>query len=280
MTQLNAHPAERHAHARFPSALFFYALMVLATSAFAQHRAVYQSSSLETEQIGNQQRIAQIDNEAAPLASRLQQLQQLIEEHNHQPPNRTDQTAVVAYNVRSDELNREKGDLIARLKALVDEQDRLKARNAEIAASIKAAVEREEAEFNSMNQAWLRNQEELIRQRTEADLAWQRAVLQSLHDIKVPLPSHPTSFAGLLPGDVVLFEPESGWNSVIPPLDYLYRVAEDLADGDVHAAIQRRPAPVSHALTFVKRTNGVLLFLDHTNEGSRMIDEHQLAIKL
>src|SRR5579862_4150691 len=265
MTQLNAHFAERHAHARFPSALFFLALMVLATSAFAQDRAVYQGSNLETEQISNQQRIAQIDNEAAPLASRLQQFQQLIEEHNHQPPNRTDQTGVIAYNVRSDELNREKGDLITRLRALEDEQDRLKARNAEIATSIKAAVEREQAEFNSMNQAWLRNQEEFIRQRTEADLAWQRAVLKSLRDIKVPLPSYPTSFADLLPGDVVLFEPESGWNSVIPSLDYLYRVAEDLADGDVYAAIQRRPAPVSHALTLVKRTNGVLLFLDHTN---------------
>jgi hypothetical protein len=75
----------------------------------------------------------------------------------------------------------------------------------------------------------------------------------------------------LLPGDVVLLAPE-GWAVVVPPVDRFYRVAEDLARGDVFAAIEAKTAPASHALTFVKRVNGKLLFLDHTHQGSRILD--------
>lgn len=277
MIHLNPHPVQRHHQWLLGPVLFF--ILVPASLTVAQDQTGNQNSDVAAERVGNQQRIAQIDAEAGPLAGRLQHVQQLIEEHNRQQPSRTDQAAVAAFNRRSDELNREKSDLIARLKALEAEQDRLKERNAAISTSIDSAVKGEQDEFDAMNQAWLRNQADLIRQRAESDRAWQLALLKSFRDTKVPLPEPPTSFNDLVPGDVILFEPESGWNALIPPVDYLYRVAEDLASGNVHAAIQRQSAPVSHALTFVKRTNGVLLFLDHTYEGSRMIDAHQLAIK-
>lgn len=142
------------------------------------------------------------------------------------------------------------------------------------------AASREQDEFDQMNAAWLRKQEELVRQSVTADRARRRAVLESIQRNEVPPPRIlPRTLDDLQSGDILLFEPEQGWGQVIPPADYLYRVGSDLARGDVHAAIGRRPTPVSHALTFVKRVNGVMLFLDHTPEGSRMLDQRELTRK-
>ena len=234
----------------------------------------------DAEQAANARRIAQIDQEAGPLAAQLRQASAAIDQHNQSPVDRRDAAAVAAYNARADQLNAAKNALVAKLSALVKEQDQLKARNAALESAARQAVAREQDEFERMNAAWLRNQERLIRASVAADAARRRAVLESIRRIEVPPPQiQPRTLDDLLPGDILLFEPESGWNQVIPPADYFYRVASDFARGDVHAAIGRRPAPVSHALTFIRQVNGVQLFLDHTHEGSRVLDRRELARK-
>lgn len=177
-----------------------------------------------------------------------------------------------------DQLRAQYTDYVNKLRSY--EQDRLNARNREIETTTRSTVARERDEFDRMNQAWLRAQEELIRQSVNSNRAWRRALLESLQNIQVPPPAHrPRSLNDLLPGDVLLFAPEQGWSEAIPPADYFYRVASDLARGEVHAAVGRRPTPVSHALAFVKQVNGVMLFLDHTHEGSRILDGRELARK-
>ena len=234
----------------------------------------------DAEQASNARRIAQIDQEAAPLSAQLRQASAAIEQHNRTPVDRRDAAAVAAYNARADQLNAEKNAIVAKLSALAGEQDRLKTRNAAIEAAAREAVAREQDEFDRMNAAWLRKQEQLIRESVAADAARRAAVLASIRRIEVPPPHlQPRTLDDLRPGDILLFEPESGWNQVIPPADYFYRVASDFARGDVHAAIGRRPAPVSHALTFIRQVNGVQLFLDHTHEGSRVLDRRELTRK-
>ena len=238
------------------------------------------ASDLDEELASNNQRIAAIDAEAAPIAAQLTQVQGLIDQHNSEPVDRHNGAAVAAHNARSDQLNGEKQSLIAQLKALSDEQDRLKARNQQLAAASDAIVQSEQDEFDRMNEHWLRAQEELIRQSVSSDTDWREAVLESLDNVDVPDPTYsPMKFGDFLPGDILLFVPENGWNQAIPAVDYIYRVGVDLSRGDVFGAIDRPVAPVSHALTFVKSVNGVTLFLDHTDDGSRMLDRRELARK-
>lgn len=255
----------------------FCILLVLFLSAGIQGGL---ASGLDDELASNKQRIAAVDREATPIAARLRQVQQAIDQHNRQTVDRRDHAAVSAHNARSDELNGQKVALLSRLKALKDEQDRLAARDQQIEAAISELVRREQSDFDQMNEHWLNVQAELIRQTVSSDRAWRDAVLKSVDNIEVPdVAKSPRRFENLLPGDILLFVPEHGWNELVPPIDYFYRVAEDLARGTVFAAIGRPVAPVSHALTFVKRANGVMLFLDHTSDGSRMLDRRELARK-
>jgi hypothetical protein len=235
---------------------------------------------LADETVSNTQRIEEIDQEAAPLAAELNNVQALIEQQNANPADPNDRGAVAAYNARSNQLNQQKASLIAQLKNLQDEQDRLAARNREIDQTIQSTVQEEQDSFDQMNEAWMRSQEQLIRESVERDADWRNAVLTALRNIEVPEPEHqPQSLDDLLPGDVLLYAPAKDVSEVIPPLDYFYRVASDLANGDIFLAAERRPAPVSHALTFVKEVNGVSLFLDHTSDGSRILDQRELARK-
>jgi hypothetical protein len=236
--------------------------------------------SIETEKSRNAQRIEAINMEAAPLSAELRRVQQLIDEHNSRPPNARDHNAVAAYNSLSDRLNQQKNSLISRLKGLKEEQDRLIARNREIDTTVRSTVRSEQNAFDQMNEAWLRKQEALIRESISRDRARRDAILRAIRSIQVPEPAHrPRSLDDTLPGDVLLYAPARDWSALIPPADYLYRVASDLSRGDVFLAIERRPAPASHALTFVRRVNGVMLFLDHTSEGSRILDRHELNRK-
>ncbi len=147
-------------------------------------------------------------------------------------------------------------------------------------ALVRVVVTREQDELDRTNERWLRAQEQRIREAVAAGRAWRMAMLESLRNIQVPEPTHrPKSLDDVLPGDVLLFEAAPGFSAAIPPADYFYRVASDLARGDVLAAAAKRPAAVSHALTFVKRVNGVMLFLDHTSEGSRILDRRELTRK-
>jgi hypothetical protein len=228
----------------------------------------------------NAERIEAINHEAGPLGRELTQVQSLIQHHNSVRPDQHDHAAVDAYNARSNELNDRKSVLLKRLRALQEEQDRLTARNRSLEATGDAAVQREQDEFDRMNETWLRSQAQLIRDAAARDSAWRGAVLAALRNIHVPEPAHrPHTMADLLPGDVVLLGPAKDWSQAIPPTDFFYRVANDLARGHVFAAIDRRPAPASHALSFVKRANGVMLFLDHTHEGSRILSTRDFERK-
>lgn len=248
----------------------------LLADARAQDRAV-----LSAERASNATRIAAIDQEAGPTANELQQVLKAVDDHNSYKPSPTDPGAVAAFNAEADRLNKKKAGLAVRLQALQDEQDRLVARNKTIDVELSAAapnpdVAREQDEFDRMNSAWMRAQERLIREAVEYDSKWRNAVLASLQSGAPPDPTvRPQTLADVLPGDILLFEPE-GWSVIIPPLDRFYRAAEELARGKVFAAITQEEEPVSHATAVVKRVNGITLFLDHTHVGSRILDQKEL----
>ena len=83
----------------------------------------------------------------------------------------------------------------------------------------------------------------------------------------MPGPAHrPQTLADAQPGDIVLLAPASWASEGLRRADRFYRVADALAQGEIFTA---RPvqAPVSHALTFVKKIGGRSLFLDNTPKG-------------
>lgn len=238
-------------------------------------------ASLNAELASNTARIAAIDQEAVPTAKELQQVLQTIDDHNSHKPSPTDHTATAEFNAEADRLNLNKMKLAGKLQSLKDEQDGLLARNKAIEMALNAAapnpiVAHEQDEFDRMNAAWMRTQERLIREAVAHDSKWRSAVLASLQIGAPPEPdARPNAIADVLPGDILLFEPE-GWSVIIPPLDRFYRAAEELARGKVFAAISQEKEPVAHAIAVVKRVNGMTLFLDHTHVGSRILDQKQL----
>jgi hypothetical protein len=248
----------------------------LPADAYAQDEA-----ALRAERADNAARIVAIDQEAGPIANELQQVLQEVDDHNGHKPDPADLGAVATFNAEADRLNKKKAELAAQLQALQDEQDGLVARNNTIDAALSAAVSssavaREQDEFDRMNAAWMRAQARLIRAAVEYDSQWRNAVLASLQSGVPPDPAaRPQMLADVLPGDILLFEPE-GWSVIIPPMDRFYRAAEELARGKVFAAISQEEEPVSHAIAVVKRVNGVTLFLDHTHVGSRILDQKEL----
>jgi len=240
-----------------------------------------QVAALSAERASNAARIAAINQEADPTAKELQQVLQTVDDHNNHKPRPTDTAAVAVFNAEADRLNQKKMGLAARLQALQEEQDRLVARNKAIEVALNAAapnpiVAREQDEFDRMNAAWMTAQQRLIREAVAYDSKWRGAVLVSLRTGAPPDPdARPNTIADVLPGDILLFEPE-GWSVIIPPLDRFYRAAEELARGKVFAAIAQEKEPVSHAIAVVKRVNGVTLFLDDTHVGSRILNQKQL----
>lgn len=89
-------------------------------------------AALETEKATNAQRINVINTEGAPLAKSLREVSAQVAAHNANKPDQRSESAVNAYNARARTLNQQQDSLRSRLQALVNEQDRLQARNREI----------------------------------------------------------------------------------------------------------------------------------------------------
>jgi len=144
-----------------------------------------------------------------------------------------------------------------------------------VAAS--AQVQKEQDEFDRMQAEWLRKQQELIRQSAARDKKWCDEVWASIRAIRVPNPvARPKALDDLNPGDVLLIGPDGSaiaW--AIKNADPLYRALDYFAAGSVSPPDMKQ-GQATHVLTFVKRVNGQMLFLDHTMEGSRVLDEAEL----
>jgi hypothetical protein len=138
----------------------------------------------------------------------------------------------------------------------------------------------EQDEFDRMNAAWLRKQQELIRQSVEADKKWKNEVLASIKEIRVPSPIfRPQALKDLRPGDILLIAPDNSLTSqAIVRADPLYRAIDYYFGGDVSKP-EFKKGPVSHAMTYVKTVNGEMLFLDHTGEGSRILNTEEFIKK-
>lgn len=144
-------------------------------------------------------------------------------------------------------------------------------------AAASALVRKEQDEFDRMQAEWLRKQQELIRQSVARDKKWRDEVWASIKAIRVPNPAaRPKALDELNPGDVLLIGPDSSaiaW--AIKNADPLYRAIDYFAAGSVSPP-EMQQGQATHVLTFVKRINGQMLFLDHTMEGSRVLDEAEL----
>jgi hypothetical protein len=138
----------------------------------------------------------------------------------------------------------------------------------------------EQDEFEKMNAAWLRKQQELIRQSVEADKKWKNEVLASIKEIRVPSPIfRPKALKDLRPGDILLIAPDNSLTSqAIVRADPFYRAIDYYFGGDVSKP-KFKKGPVSHAMTYVKTVNGEMLFLDHTREGSRILNTEDFIKK-
>lgn len=137
-----------------------------------------------------------------------------------------------------------------------------------------SVVRKEQDEFDNMNAAWLRKQQDLIRQAVEQDKKWKNEVLASIKRIKVPSPVfRPKTFDDLHLGDILLIAPDDSLKAkAISVADPLYRAIDYFSAGDVSAPdLEKEQA--SHAITFVRTVNGEMLFLDHTSDGSRILNK-------
>lgn len=140
------------------------------------------------------------------------------------------------------------------------------------------AEERAAREEARKNAAWLKQQQQDVRRAAKGNAAWRREVLQAIRGIEVPSPEthRPRKMEDLRPGDILLVVPEGALGKSIVGVDYLTRVANDLAQGEVFKSFRQRKAPASHALAVVKEVNGRRLYLDHTKEGSRILNEEEV----
>jgi hypothetical protein len=137
----------------------------------------------------------------------------------------------------------------------------------------KTTVQKEQDEFDKMNEAWLRKQQELVRQAVSQDQKWTREIKASIKNIPVPSPIfRPKSLNDLHPGDILLLAPDNSFISkTIVKADPLYRTLDFLSGGDVSVP-DRITGRVSHAITFVGIVNGQMLFLDDTKEGAHILN--------
>lgn len=151
------------------------------------------------------------------------------------------------------------------------------------ASAAAAAAKGEQDEFDRMNAAWLARQEAQVRAAAASDARWRKAILDAIDKATVPSPYiGPATLADAKPGDVLLLVPEQGFSPtrLIPPADWIYRVAEHWRSGETfREAIQTPTAPVSHAVTMVKAVNGQMLFLDHTHLGMKILTKADFEAK-
>ncbi|MHA1547051.1 MAG: hypothetical protein ACTSUY_11620 [Alphaproteobacteria bacterium] len=136
------------------------------------------------------------------------------------------------------------------------------------------AARAEQEKFTIRNKQWRQRQAGLVRASAKRD-KWRKEILASLEDLRPPSPKiAPKDLADLKPGDVILLAPTLSFDisNVIPPADWIYRVATSLASGEsLRSALPTPGEVVSHTAAVVKSVNGTLLFLDHTLEGSRIL---------
>ncbi|MEZ4601142.1 MAG: hypothetical protein R2940_15235 [Syntrophotaleaceae bacterium] len=144
-------------------------------------------------------------------------------------------------------------------------------------AQTTTAVRQEQDAFDRMQADWLRSQQELIRQSVAYDSKWRNEVLASIKAIRVPNPAtRPKELDDLRPGDVLLIGPDDSFIAgAIKRADPLYRALDSLVASNVSSE-DLRYGKASHVLTFVRKVREELLFLDHTSEGSRILNEEEL----
>lgn len=151
-------------------------------------------------------------------------------------------------------------------------------------AAIKAAAITEQDEFERMNAAWMRKQEQLIREAVERNRAWTNEVLTAFQALRAPAEHlRPKTLRDLQPGDIVLMSPVGASGTAIAEADRLQRMTELFANGDVFRGRGADRYPLSHAVTVVKSVGGQFLFLDNTTheiqfarkEGQHILTERE-----
>ncbi len=141
-------------------------------------------------------------------------------------------------------------------------------------------VQKEQEEFDRMNAAWLQRQQEFIRQAAKQDKKWENEMLASIKAIRVPSPVFtPKTLDDLHPGDILLIAPDDSFIAQgIARVDPLYRAIDYFSSGNVSKPDGKK-GRVSHAMAVVKAVNGEILFLDHTGEGSRILNKEDYVRK-
>jgi hypothetical protein len=173
----------------------------------------------------------------------------------------------------------EKRDFINDLKSGLQNQEMTDARKDlksefERQDPSRLIVQREQDEFEKMNAAWLTRQQEFIREAANQDQKWKNEVLASIKAIRVPSPVFtPKTLDDLHPGDILLIAPDDSLKSqTIARVDPLYRAIDYFSSGNVSEPGIKK-GRVSHAMAVVRAVNGEVLFLDHTGEGSRILNK-------
>ena len=167
------------------------------------------------------------------------------------------------------------------LKGIGEEQEELGLKTVGSSSSdSRLIVQREQDEFEKMNAAWLKRQQEFIRQAANQDKKWKNEVLASIKAIRVPSPVfRPKTLDDLHPGDILLIAPDDSLIAQgIARVDPLYRAIDYFSSGDVSRP-ELKKGRVSHAMAVIKAVNGEILFLDHTGEGSRILNKEDYMRK-
>jgi hypothetical protein len=116
---------------------------ILLLSYPASTNAQQWKAALEAEQAQNGTRLSQINEEGEPIAAQLRQNTAAVESHNAEHPDGTctypegHPEVCTPWIEEAARLNDEKEQLVSQLQPLVDEFDRLTARNEEIARRLR-----------------------------------------------------------------------------------------------------------------------------------------------
>ncbi|MCK4347962.1 MAG: tetratricopeptide repeat protein [Thermoplasmatales archaeon] len=118
------------------------------------------------------------------------------------------------------------------------------------------------------NPNWLPDQRQIIIKAIEQDEKYTEELLVAINTLRYSEPLHrPKALSELIPGDILLMEPEGAVGHMLAVADQLSR-GRFLETGETEE-------PASHAVMFYKRDeSGTMWFLDHrAKEGSRLIDK-------
>ncbi len=136
--------------------------------------------------------------------------------------------------------------------------------------------------------AWLAAAQRQVHAAVQSSKEWTRGMLRAIDELSPPEPQYRiTRLANLEPGDILLVAPTdprrdasgASLSAAIQGADFLTRVSSDRASGRALQAARQTVTPASHALTFVRDVDGTFLFLDHTLEGSRVLDDRAFLLK-